>query len=116
VKCLVIVNESPWQTGIAVCALRFVQAAEAAGLQVVAVFFREDGVFHALSGTTADAGTPELTSAWQQFASRSGARLLLCSASCQRRLPPASEAAGFQQTGLADMLGWMLQSDKLVTF
>ncbi len=115
-KCLVIVNESPWQTGMSVCALRFVLAAEAAGLQVVAVFFREDGVYHALGGTTADAGTPELTSAWQQFASRSGARLLLCSASCQRRLPPASAAAGFRPTGLADMLEWMLQSDRLVAF
>ncbi len=115
-KCLVIVNESPWQTGIAVCALRFVQAAEAAGLRVAAVFFREDGVYHALSGTTADAGTPELTSAWQQFANRTGARLLLCSASCQRRLPPADEAAGFRQTGLADMLELMLQCDRLVTF
>lgn len=115
-KCLIIVNESPWQTGLAVCAMRFAHAAEAAGLQVSAVFFREDGVYHALAGTSADAGTPELTTGWQQFAATSGSRLLLCSASCQRRLPPGSAVPGFHQTGLAEMLELMQQSEKLVTF
>ena len=115
-KCLIIVNESPWQTGLATCALRFAHAAEAVGLQISAIFFREDGVYHALGGTMADAGTPELTSSWRELAARTGARLLLCSASCQRRLPAAASAREFAQTGLADMLELMREADQLVTF
>lgn len=115
-KCLVIVNESPWQTGLAICALRFAQAAESAGLTVNAVFFREDGVYNALGGTHADAGTPELTSAWCRFAAHSGTRLLLCSASSQRRLPEGAAAPQFIHTGLAEMFELMQQADRLVTF
>lgn len=115
-KCLVIVNESPWQTGLATCALRFVQAAEAVGLHISAVFFREDGVYHALGGTMADAGTPELTLCWRELAARTGTRLLLCSASCARRLPAAASTPEFSQTGLADMLELMQEADQLVTF
>lgn len=115
-KCLIIVNESPWQSGLGICALRFARAAESAGLQISAVFFREDGVYHALPATRADAGTPELTASWQQFAARTGARLLLCSASSERRLPAGSFSPEFRQTGLADMLELMQQSEKVVTF
>jgi sulfur relay protein TusD/DsrE len=111
-----IVNESPWQTGLAICALRFALAAESAGMKMTAVFFREDGVYHSLDGTTADAGTPELTSSWREFAARNSVRLLLCSASAQRRLPAGPPAPGFLTTGLAEMLELMQQSDRVVTF
>jgi tRNA 2-thiouridine synthesizing protein D len=116
VNCLIIVNESPWQTGLALNALRFARAAAAAGLQVSAVFFREDGVYQALPSTEADSGTPELAKSWQGFAEQSGARLLLCSASSQRRLPKGSNGQAFQQTGLAEMLELMQQSDRVVSF
>jgi sulfur relay protein TusD/DsrE len=116
VKCLIIVNESPWQTGLAICALRFARAAESVDLEVSAVFFREDGVYHALDGTIADVGTPELHSAWCEFAARSGTRLLLCSASSQRRLPVAVSTREFSPTGLAEMLELMQTADRVVTF
>ncbi len=116
VKCLIMVNESPWQTSLALSALRFAQAASTSGLEVVAVFFREDGVYHALPATVADAGTLELTGSWLEFAAQSGARLLLCSASSQRRLPAGSGAADFLLSGLAEMLELMQQSDRVVSF
>ncbi len=115
-KCLIIVNESPWQTGLALCALRFAMAAPSHGLEVIAVFFREDGVYHAIPSTVADAGTPELAGSWQEFAEQSGARLLLCSASSLRRLPKGKSDSIFQPTGLAEMLELMQQSDRLVSF
>ncbi len=115
-KCLIIVNESPWQTALSLSALRFGRACDSAGLQIAAVFFREDGVYNALAGTVADAGTPQLSAAWRELAARSGARLLLCSASSQRRLPAGSDLAGFQQTGLADMLELMQLSDRVISF
>jgi len=116
VKCLIIVNESPWQTGLALSALRFARAAAPAGLAVTAVFFREDGVYNALPSTVADAGTPELAGSWQSFAEQSGARLLLCSASSLRRLPQGTNEPGFLQTGLAEMLELMQQADRVVSF
>jgi sulfur relay protein TusD/DsrE len=96
--------------------LRFARAAPAAGLQIIAVFFREDGVYNALADTIADAGTPELAAAWQETAANSGIRLLLCSASSQRRLPAGSHAPGFEQTGLAEMLELIQQADRVVSF
>lgn len=91
-------------------------AAALHGLKVSAVFFREDGVYHAIPSTVADAGTPELAGSWQEFAEHSGARLLLCSASSQRRLPEGKGGSVFQPTGLAEMLELMQQSDRLVSF
>jgi tRNA 2-thiouridine synthesizing protein D len=116
VKCLIIVNESPWQTGLATCALRFARVASAAGLHVLAVFFREDGVYNALPATVADASTPEMAAAWQNFAEKNQTRLLLCSASSLRRLPHGSNDPAFEITGLAEMLELMQQSDRVITF
>lgn len=115
-KCLVIVNESPWQTGLSACALRFARAAPQAGLQVLAVFFREDGVYNALPNTLADSGTPDLAQAWKEFAAGHASRLLLCSASSLRRLPSGSHDPAFEITGLADMLELTQQADRVVTF
>jgi len=116
VKCLIIVNESPWQTGLSLCALRFAHAAVVAGLTIPAIFFREDGVYNSLPGTVADAGTPELASGWKDFSDTHGARLLLCSSSSQRRIPPGSAGSAFFETGLAEMLELMQQSERVVSF
>jgi len=126
VKCLIIVNESPWQTTLSVCALRFARAAASVGLEITAVFFREDGVYNALDTAATDAGTPDLNHAWRDLAAQSGVRLLLCSSSCQRRLPVVFDRsdsqqtdfrkAGFQQSGLAEMLALLQQTDRVVSF
>lgn len=116
VKCLIIVNESPWQTGLSLCALRFARAASAAGMTVSAIFFREDGVYNAMPGTVADAGTPELASSWKDFSDTHGARLLLCSSSSQRRIPAGSAGSEFLETGLAEMLELMQESERVVSF
>jgi len=126
VKCLIIVNESPWQTALPVCALRFARAAASVGLEITAVFFREDGIYNALDAAATDAGTPDLNQGWRDLAAQGGVRLLLCSASCQRRLPagfdlpdsqqPDFRKVGFQQSGLADMLELLQQADRVVSF
>jgi tRNA 2-thiouridine synthesizing protein D len=116
VKCLVIVNESPWQTGLSACALRFARAAPNAGMDVLAVFFREDGVYNAMPGTVTDMGAPELAEAWKDLAARQASRLLLCSASSLRRLPAGGHDPAFEITGLADMLELTQQADRVVTF
>lgn len=115
VKFLVIVNESPWASGLAVCASRFVRAALASGHGITAVFFREDGVYNALQGEQSDAGTPDLFNAWLELAATAGTRLLLCSSSRLRRLE-SNPSKAFEESGLTEMLELMLQSDRVVSF
>jgi sulfur relay (sulfurtransferase) complex TusBCD TusD component (DsrE family) len=115
VKCLIIVNESPWGSTLALGAWRFARAASENGLQVVAVFFREDGVYNALDGEAADAGTPDLGAAWREYSERSGARLLLCRSSADRRMKsaPGQPFEAFSLTGMFELLQ---QCDRVVTF
>ncbi len=118
-NCLLIVNESPWGSGLALAAFRFARAAHERGLEVAAVFFREDGVYNALPGRASDAGTPNLADAWRDLAHRSGARLLVCRSSADRRLcedPPTIFPAPFEVSGLTVMFEVALDCDRLVSF
>jgi sulfur relay protein TusD/DsrE len=115
VKFLVVVNESPWASGLALCASRFVRAASASGHQISAIFFREDGVYNALPGELTDAGTPDLVKTWAELAAAADTRLLLCSSSRLRRLEN-NPSACFAESGLTEMFELMLQSDRVVSF
>jgi sulfur relay protein TusD/DsrE len=115
VKFLIIVNESPWASGLALCASRFVRAATASGHGITAIFFREDGVYNAVPGEQTDAGTPDLFKAWAELSAAAGTRLLLCRSSRLRRLqtnPPEC----FEESGLTEMFELMLHSDRVVSF
>jgi len=114
-KILLIVNNSPWGGTLGLTALRFARAVVSEGMLLTAVFFREDGVYHALTSRSTDRGTPETVNAWLEISRSSGARLLLCSASSQRRLEVAP-AGEFREAGLAEMMELMAASDRLVTF
>jgi len=114
-KILLIVNNSPWGSTLGLTALRFARAAIAEGISLSAVFFREDGVYHALTGRAVDSGTPETSKAWLEIGQLCPAGLLLCSSSSQRRLedPPG---AGFREAGLVEMMELMAASDRVVAF
>ena len=114
-KILVIVNESPWGSSLGVTALRLVRAMVAGGEPVKAVFFREDGVYHAVPGRAVDSGTPCLCGAWQSMARTQGIPMLLCSSAAQRRLEK-SPVEGFREAGLAEVMELMALSDRVVTF
>lgn len=114
-KILLVVNSSPWGSTLAVTALRFARAVIAEGMTISAVFFREDGVFHAVGGRATDAGTPALTEAWPEFARSCGAQLLVCRSSGQRNLAQSPFGA-FREAGLAEMLELMAASDRVVTW
>ena len=87
VKVLVIVNESPWGGSLAVTALRLARAMPGQGLDIAAVYFRNEGVYQALAGRAQDSGTPCLRDGWLELSRQHGAPLLLCSSAAQRRLP-----------------------------
>lgn len=134
-KFLVIVNESPWGSCLALSAWRFVRASLDSGIEVPAVFFRGEGVYNALTAEATDAGTESLSVAWRDLETRAGVRLLLCSSSRKRRLPalpaqgligpdfiepgfagPDSMGQGFIESGLPEMFDLMLTCDRVVSF
>lgn len=114
-KVLVIVNASPWGGSLPVTALRMVHALLADGMRLAAVFFREEGVYHALSGRVSDGGTPDLNKSWSELARSEGFPLLLCSSAAQRRLEIMPEN-GFREAGLAEVVELMGEVDRVVTF
>jgi len=115
VKFLVIVNESPWGSGLSLAACRFVVAAIESSIEIRAIFFREDGVYNAVTGEATDAGTIELGTAWKNIGESHDVRLILCSSSWQRRLDLLLPAP-FEISGLTEMTELMLDSDRVITF
>ena len=95
-------------------ALRLLGALLRRGVVIPAVYFRGDGVYHALCGRAHDADTPRSPRAWLDLAGPHGIPLLLCSADSQRRLeaPPAD---GFREAGLAEALELMSACDRVVS-
>ncbi len=114
-KVLVIVNQGPWGGSLPVSALRLVRALLSGGVQLAAVFFREEGVYHALSGRVTDSGTPDLNASWAELARIAEFPLLLCSSAAQRRLE-AAPGDSFRETGLAEIVELMGDVDRVVTF
>jgi sulfur relay (sulfurtransferase) complex TusBCD TusD component (DsrE family) len=85
------------------------------GIDLAAVYFRGEGVYHAMRGRAADAGTPDLTEAWLEWSGRHDVPLLLCSADSQRRLDYV-ESGGFREAGLSEVFELMAGCDRVVTF
>jgi len=119
VKILLIVNESPWGSTLALTALHFCRAALESGLGVAAVYFRNDGVYNARPGQVTDRGTPDLAAAWSALGAANGLDLLLCSAAAARRLSAedlAAAPAPFREAGLVEMLSLLQTTDRVVSF
>jgi sulfur relay (sulfurtransferase) complex TusBCD TusD component (DsrE family) len=113
-KLLVIVTTSPWAGSLAGASLRFVRAAREQGHEVPAVYFREEGVYHAIRGRMADSGTERPSDAWIALAGED-TQLLLCSAASSRRLDSSTDSA-FREAGLARMWALAAECDRVVTF
>ena len=114
-KILLIINSSPWGSTLGVTALRFARAAVDEGMSFSAIFFREDGVFHAIGGGATEAGTPALSEAWPEFARSCKTELLMCRSSCQRNLPE-NPSDDFREAGLAELMELMKSSDRVVSW
>ena len=109
------INDSPWGSTLGVTALRMATALRGKGMTLEAIFFREDGVYHAQRGRAGDHGTPDLFEAWKSLAETGGTRLLVCSTSALRNLPePVS--APFREAGLPEFMELMRQSDRVVAW
>ena len=112
---LVVINASPWGGSLAVTALRLVRGLLADGVAIDSVHFRRDGVYHALPGRAAAAGTPDLNAAWRELSGRHGFPLLLCASAAVRRLDSGAPP-GFREAGLPELLERMGSCDRVVAF
>lgn len=114
-KILIIVNESPWGSSLGVTALRVARVIPAEKACIAAVYFREEGVYHAQPGRVTDNGTPDLHSEWQSLAQQHGFPLLVCSSAAQRRMDNAGSSL-YREAGLAEVMEILASSDRLVSF
>ena len=116
---MVIVNESPWGSSIASTAMRFVQAAHLAGNRVVAIFFKNDGIYNAQSGSMSDDGLISPANGWCEIGREKSTPLLLCPAASARRFDQAlidKLPKEFRQAGLLEMWAIAQDCDRVVTF
>lgn len=114
-----MVNDSPWGSTLANTALRCARAVQEEGHKLSAVFFQGEGVYNAISGGQADAGTADLAQAWAEAARSAGCELLLCSSACARRLPRHlldRLSPPYRVAGLAELVGLAGAADRVVSF
>ena len=111
-KFLVIVNEAPWAGSLGLTAHSLTRSLLIKGQQVSAVFFREEGVYHAQEGRAGE-GQP-LHQQWLELGKQYSVPLLLCSSDAQRRFSSADHE-GFQEAGLATVLAMLEDCDRVLT-
>jgi tRNA 2-thiouridine synthesizing protein D len=127
-KFAVQINASPYASIAGLDALRFVQAALAAGHQVLRVFFYQEGIYHAFGHATPPDDEIHFSQNWSRLAEQYGIDLVVCISAAQRRgLLCADEAgrqgkqdndlaAGFRIAGLGLWLEAGLQADRCLVF
>lgn len=109
-------------------ALKFCEAALAAGHAVSRVFFYGDGVHHASTLLTPPQDEPNLHHAWAKLAQAHELELIVCVAAAlrrgvldadnARRMEQATHNVGTPYTisGLGQLVESMLEADRFVTF
>lgn len=123
-----LVRTGPVAGETATTALGFAQAAIASGHRVRRVFFQGDGVYNASRLLVPPQGQPDISEGWARLAQDHEVDLVVCVASAlQRGMLDATEAdryerdasnlrAGFNISGLGQLVDAALTSDRLLTF
>lgn len=99
-------------------ALKFAQAVIKQGHQLKAVFFYQDGVYHANTLPQVPSDELETHSGFKQFTTTHNIPLLLCVTAGEKRgvIEQHNIDDAFTLAGLAEMAAMVAQSDRLVQF
>lgn len=109
-------------------ALRFCEAALAAGHRVGRVFFYGDGIHHANALHSPPQDEPDLHTAWARLAAQHGVELVVCVAAALRRgvldadsarrqeKPSHNLGEGYVISGLGQLAEALIEADRVVTF
>jgi tRNA 2-thiouridine synthesizing protein D len=119
VNILLMVNSSPWGSTVSNTACRFLRAALAQGVEVPAVFFQGDGVYHAEPGRQTDPGAQDLHHEFARLARENQIDLMLCSAAAARRLSAGTIAElpmPYREAGLGEWLALLSRFERVVSF
>ena len=123
----IVIHGSPWTSRATATALRFAEAAVAAGHRIYRVFFYHDAVCAAASRAMPPQDEVPAGKAWVDFARRQDTELIVCVSAALRRGILDEDEAGqlerqtsllpeFEISGLGQYVDGVLSADRVVTF
>ncbi len=116
-KIGIMVNEGPFTHQASDSAYQFAKAAVDKGHQVPRVFFYHDGVNNGNRLSEPQSDDRNLVKLWSDLAEEHGIDLVICVAAALRRgIKDEILAAGFQISGLGQLIEVGVESDRLVVF
>ncbi len=116
-KFALMVTEGPYTHQASDSAYQFACAATALGHEVVRVFFYHDGVNNSSNLTEPPQDDRHVVNRWSELASKHNVDLVVCVAAALRRgMKKELLAAGFQISGLGQLVDAGVKCDRLVTF
>ena len=127
-KFTIAIHTAPTSQQGSYSALRFAQAALAAGHEIYRLFFYADGVHNATALTVAPQDEFDIPDAWQQLIQENQLDAVVCiAAALKRGVVDGTEAArytkpahnlhpSFELSGLGQLLDAAVHSDRVITF
>lgn len=124
----ILVNEGPYTHQASDSAYHFTEAALRAGHEVVRVFFYHDGVNNGTRLSVPPQDDRNISERWSALGQKYDLELILCVAASQRRglldedeakragKDSSNMAAGFQISGLGQLIDAGIQADRLIVF
>ncbi|MDP6174554.1 MAG: sulfurtransferase complex subunit TusD [Rhodospirillales bacterium] len=116
-KIGIMVNEGPFTHQASDSAYQFAKAAVEKGHEVMRVFFYHDGVNNGNRLSEPQSDDRDLVKLWSELAAEHGIDLVVCVAAALRRgIKDDILAAGFQISGLGQLIEAGVESDRLIVF
>jgi len=127
-KFAIQINSSPYHANTGYSAYQFIQAALAAGHEVLRVFFYHDGIHHAFKYATPPEDELHFSALWSSLAQQYQLDLVVCISAAQRRGLLSNEEAkrqgkqdqdfapGFRISGLGQLVEATLLADRFIVF
>ncbi|MDP6926661.1 MAG: sulfurtransferase complex subunit TusD [Rhodospirillales bacterium] len=113
----ILVNEGPFTHQASDSAFHFTKAALEKGHEIVRVFFYHDGVYNANKLSEPQSDDRNLIDLWSELAQEHNIDMVVCVAAALRRgIKDELLAAGFQISGLGQLVEAGIEGDRLITF
>lgn len=110
-------NEGPFNHQASDSAYQFTWAALQKGHEIVRVFFYHDGVNNASNLSEPQSDDRNLVKLWSELGQEFDVELMVCvSAGLRRGLTEENLAPGFELSGLGQLIGAGIDSDRLIVF
>ena len=113
----ILVNEGPFTHQASDSAYQFTKAALEKGHEIVRVFFYHHGVYNSNKLSEPQSDDRNLIDLWSELAQEHNIDMVVCVAAALRRgIKDELLAAGFQISGLGQLVEAGIDGDRLITF